>query len=234
MRATVYSNTLIIGYTDLQVGDESMGCVFGNFIPEEDYYKFVQKSIWEFWSTNKPDYRKWHSLNINVQLENGYFLHPIGGCTFDDIEELSGEAIRIDIAGLSLQIIEDFFQPNLPVPFVEEPWMTISIEEKLLFEAELQKEIKKTSGEYWGPVKSTTKHVLADYECFAVCKSIQSDDILFSVHDNNGSDKSYALVHLTFAGKQEENPKFPLTTLFDSFDAFKFERMYPDKAEWED
>ncbi|SFD86497.1 hypothetical protein SAMN05518672_103581 [Chitinophaga sp. CF118] len=234
MRATVYSNTLIIGDTDLQVGDESMSCVFGNFIPANDYYKFVQKSVWEFGSTNKPDYKKWHSLNINVQLENGSFLHPIGGYSFDDIEEFSVETIRIDIAGISRHIIEDFFKSDPPKLFVEDPWMTINIEQKLLFETELQKEIKNASSEYWGLVKSTRKHILTDYECSAVCKNIQSDDILFSIHNNNTSDKSYALVHLTFSGKQEGKPKFPLTTLFDSFDAFKFERMYTDKAEWED
>jgi hypothetical protein len=230
MRATVYSNTLIIGHTDLKVGDESIGCAFGNFIPTDDYYKFVQKSVWEFGSTNKPDYKKWHSLNINVQLENGCFLHPIGGYTFDDIEELSGETIRIDIAGLPRHIIEDFFQSDPPVTFLEDPWTTITIEQKFLFEGELQMEIKKASR----LVKSTGKHVLVDYACSAVGKSIQSDDMLFSIHDNNGSDKCYALVHLTFRGKPEEDPRFPLTRLFDSFDAFKFKKMYPDKAEWED
>ena len=234
MTASVYSNTLLIGHTDLRVGDESMGCVFGDFIPTDNYYKVVQKSVWEFWSTNKPDYKKWYSLNINVQLENGYFLYPIGGYTFEDVEELPDETKRIDIAGLFRHVIEDFFQTDPPRPFVEEPWETITIEQKLLFEAELQKEIKRTSSSLFGIIKSTTKHVLADYEYSAVCKSGRIDDILFSIHDNNGSGKSYALVHLTFSGKTEEDTVFPSTTLFDSFDNFKFERMYPDKAEWED
>jgi hypothetical protein len=234
MTASIYSNTLLIGHSDLQVGDVSMSCVFGDFIPTDNYYNVVQKSVWEFWSTNKPDYEKWHSLNINVQLENGYFLYPIGGYTFDDAEELPDETKRIDIAGLFRHVIEDFFQADPPRPFIEDPWVTITIEQKLLFERELQKEIKKPSYALFGMIQSTTKHVLADYKCSAVCKSRQGDDILFSIHDNNGSDKSYALVHLTFRGKTEENTVFPETTLFDSFDAFKFERMYPDKAEWED
>jgi hypothetical protein len=233
MKATVYSNTLIIGHTHLLVGDESMGCLWGNLTPTDDYYKFVQKSVWEFWSTDKPDYKKWYSLNINIQLENGYFLYPIGGITFDDVEELPGETIRIDIAGLFPHIIEDFFQSDPVVSFIEEPWITIDIEQKLLFEAELQKEIKKAIG-YGESIQSTTNHILADYKCSAVCQSMQADDILFSIHGNNGSDKSYALVHLTFSGKQEEDPQFPFTILYDSFDAFKFKRMYPDKENWED
>lgn len=234
MRAIVYSNTLIIGHTDLEIGDESMGCVFGNFIPTNDYYKSVRKSVWRFWSINRPDYKRWNSLNINVRLENGCFLHPMGGCTFDDSKELSNEKIRIDIAGLSRYIIQDFYQSDPPAPFVEDPWVTISIEQKLLFETELQKEIKNGSSRCWRFIKSTTRHVLTDYKCSAVCKDCQSDDILFSIHGNNGSDKTYALVHLTFSGEQEENAAFPRTTLFDSFDAFKFERMYPDKGEWKE
>lgn len=234
MTASVYSNTTLIGHTELQVGDESMGCVFGDFIPTDNYYKFVQKSVWEFWTTNKPDYKKWYSLNINVQLENGYFIYPIGGYTFDDAKELPDEIKRIEIAGLLRHVIEDFFQADPPRPFVEEPWETITIEQKILFDTELQKEIKRTSSSLFGIIKSTTKHILADFECSAVCKNRQSDDILFSIHNNNGSDECYALVHLTFSGKTEENTAFPSTTLFDSFDAFKFERMYPDKAVWED
>ena len=234
MTASVYSNKLLIGHTDLQVGDASMGCVFGDFIPTDNYYNFVQKSVWEFWSTNKPNYEKWDALKINVQLVNGYFLYPIGGYTFDDVEELPNEAKRIDIAGLYRHVIEDFFQTDPPRPFVEEPWETITIEQKLRFDAELQNEIKKPSSSFFGLIKSTSKHILADYERSAVCKSGQADDILFTIHNNNGSDKDYALVHLTFSGKTEENPLWPSTTLFDSFDNFKFERMYPDKAEWED
>jgi hypothetical protein len=57
MTASVYSNTLLIGHTDLQVGDESMDCVFGDFFPTDNYYKAVQKSVWEYWSTNKTNYK---------------------------------------------------------------------------------------------------------------------------------------------------------------------------------
>lgn len=234
MTASVYSNTTLIGHANLQAGDESLGYLFGDFIPTDNYYKFVQKSVWDFWTATKPDYKKWHSMNFNVQLENGYFLYPIGGYTFNDAEQLPEETKRIDIAGLFRHVIDDFFQTDPPRPFVEEPWETITIEQKVFFDTELQKEIKKTSSSLFGILKSTSKHILADYECSAVCKYGRADDILFSIHNTNGSEKCYALVHLTFSGKTEYNPAFPITTLFDSFDAFKFERMYPDKAEWED
>ena len=49
MKAKIYSNTLLIGTSDLQIGDESMGCVFGEFIPNENYFKHIQKQVWNFW-----------------------------------------------------------------------------------------------------------------------------------------------------------------------------------------
>ncbi len=233
MKAVVYSNTILIGYTDLKIGDESMGCIFGDFIPTNNYYKHVQKTVWEFNKTSKPNQTKWLSLNINIQLENGYFLYPIGGYTFDDMEEFTDEQKRIDIAGLFRHVIEDFFQTESPRPFIVEPWEAITIAQKLLFETELQKEIKRVSILDFSLFKKKSQHVLADYECSAICKNGQADEVLFCVHNNKSSEKCFALVHLTFSGKKEKHTKFPLTTLFESFDAFKFERMYPDNFDWE-
>ena len=70
MKARVFSHRQLIGTTELQVGDETLGGVFGNFVPTEYYFDKIQKSVWEFWQTNKPDYKKWYSLRLNVQIEN--------------------------------------------------------------------------------------------------------------------------------------------------------------------
>ncbi|WP_313375131.1 hypothetical protein [Chishuiella sp.] len=45
---------------------------------------------------------------------------PIGGITFDDIEELKHEQKRIDLAGVDTKIIEDFIITNT-ITFLEEP-----------------------------------------------------------------------------------------------------------------
>lgn len=232
MTANIYSNNLLIGHSDLKVGDENMGCVFGEFIPTDYYYKYIQQSVWEFGSTNKPDYNKWHALNFNVQLENGYFLCPLGGYTFEDVKEYPNESKRIDIAGLHRHVIEDFFLENPARPFVEEPWETILIDQKIVFEKELKREIKKNSNLFFGLIKSGG-HVLDGYECYALCKSGQADDILFTVHKKDDSKNHFALVHLTFSGTIEEDPKWPRTQFFESFDEFKHDRMYPDKVDWE-
>ena len=79
MKANIYSHRQLIGTTDLQVGDKSMGCVFGEFSPNDLYFNDIQKFVWEFWVTNKPDYENWHCFRVIVQLENGYYINPVVG-----------------------------------------------------------------------------------------------------------------------------------------------------------
>ncbi len=209
-----------------------MSCLYGDIILTDTYYKKIQKSVWEFWATNKPDYIKWHSLRLNVQLENGYFLFPEGGYTIDDIQELPDEPKRIDIAGIDSRIIEDYFLQEQPRPFLEEPWCQIETEQKIELENELNKEIGLTEKSFFDIFKNSSKHFLANYEFSALAKSGCNDDVLFAVH-KNGFDKKYAVIHLTWKGKKEID-SFPETEFFTSFDEFKLSRMYPDKAEWED
>jgi hypothetical protein len=233
MKSSVFSKTMLIGHTELKTGDISMGGVFAEFIPNDNYFRYIQKYVWDFWATRTPDYKIWESLRFTVQLENGFYLHPVGGFTFDNIREMPNEPIRIDIAGLPQQIIEDFIISDPSRPFVENPWVTISIEQKIAFEDELQKEINKKAGLLSSLFKSDSDHLLANFNCSALCKNDSNDDVLFSIYDNKGSDKNFALVHLTWTEKKENNQKLPTTILYDSFDSFKYEKMYPDKTEWE-
>lgn len=105
MKATVYSNELIIGEVNLQMVDENMGCISGNFIPTINYYDFIQETVWEFWETPKPNYQKWYALNFQVKLSNGHILKPEGGYSINDLKELPNEPITIDIMGLPSDII---------------------------------------------------------------------------------------------------------------------------------
>lgn len=93
-----------------------MGCVFGDFFPTDSYFKDIQKTVWEFWKTDKLDYKRWNSLRFNAQLENGYFLFPIG-YKFDDIPELPNEPKKINITGLDRHVIEGFFTRNTKTIF---------------------------------------------------------------------------------------------------------------------
>lgn len=232
MKAKIYSHKELIGTTELIVGDQTMGCVYGNFIPTETYFKTIQKFVWKFWATNKPNYKKWHSLRLNVQLENGYFLFPKGGYTIDDLEELPNEPKRIDITGLDRHVIEDFFLQKTPRPFLEEPWYQIDIEQKIGLENELNKEIGLIEKSFFNYLKKSSKHFLTDYKFSALASYGCNDDVLFAVQKKD-FDKSFAVIHLTWKGKKEVDD-FPSTDFFSDFDEFKYLRMYPDKIEWED
>jgi hypothetical protein len=232
MKAKIYSHKELIGTTELIIGDESMGCVYGDIVPTETYYKAIQKKVWELWATRKPDYKKWYSLRLNTQLENGYFLFPAGGYTIDDIPELPNEPKRIDIAGLDKHVIEDFFLQEIPRPFLVEPWYQIDIEQKIDLENELNKEIGLTGWSLLNFFKTNSRHFFADFEFSALATYGCNDDVLFAVRKNR-FDKNFAVISLTWKGKKEVD-NFPGADFFTDFDEFKYVRMYPDKAAWED
>jgi len=235
MKAFVYSNLDLIGETNLQIGDESMGGLFGTFIPNEVYFEKIQKSVWEFWEKPAPDYDKWQPLRFNVQLGDGYFLHPIGGYTIDDSPEFPNEPKRIDMGGIGRNVIEDFFLSDPPKPFVEKPWDVITIGQKIAFENELRKELGNKTGSIFKLFQKTSEHPLLLYDCSALCKDIRSDDVLFSINHKKGLGKnSFAYVHLTWKAEKEYAPKFPWTDFYESFDKFRSMVMDRDKADWED
>lgn len=232
MNAKVFSHRHLIGTTELQVGDKTMGGVFGNLVPTAYYFDNIQETVWEFWQTNKPDYKKWYSLRINVQLENGMFLFPQGGYTIDDIKELPNEPKRIDIAGVDNKVLQDFLLTNPPRPFVEEPWNELQIQQKIAFEDELKKELGLNDKSFSDYIIKQEKHILFDSEFSAFCHDRRNDDVLFEIR-KHGFEKKFALVHLTWTGKKEAEG-CPNTTFYSDFDDFKYSRMYADKAEWED
>lgn len=227
MNATIYSHKIIIGSVALQVGDRSMGCVFGQFIPNDNYYKDIQKFVWEFWETNKPDYKKWYSLRFNARLDNGFFLFPEGGYTFEDSPEFTNEPKRINIAGIDFDLLH-FTKDTLL-----EPWSTIDISQKISFEDELTKEIT--------PVKSIfnfltdqnkDNHTLVGAKFSTLANYGPSDDVLFIVK-KKGEASSLATVHLTWMiRKKEHSNYFPATHFYLDFDDFSEKRMKPDNIEW--
>lgn len=187
MKANIYSYKRLIGETNLHIDEVSIGKLYGSIALTETAPK-----------------------SINIQLENGMFLYTHGNCKFNNNEG------RIEITGVDYKIIEDFILTNSPRPFVEEPWHCLTIEQKILFEEELRKELPP-------------QHILLDSEVSAVC--VSNDDVLFEIKKPELV-KQFALVHLTWRGKKE-SPGFPGTEFYTDFDEFKLLRMYPDKAEWE-
>ncbi|MGN7783672.1 hypothetical protein ACTJIJ_04070 [Niabella sp. 22666] len=231
MKATIYSHMEIIGTTQLEAGDISMGGVWGVFHPNETYIQKIQQHAWNSTLSYSFQHQNWTALKLNILLDNGMFLLPAGGITFDDHQEFPEEQKRIYLAGIDTKIIEDFIATEAPRPFVEEPWDALTIEEKLMYEKELETEIRCPNSLLKILSKKHVPHILSD-ACFsAICKDQCSDDILFEI-DSRSIKKRFAIVHLTWLGKPEK-PGFPTTTLYNDYDEFKYFRMYPDKANWE-
>ena len=231
MKAKIFSHNQLIGTTALKVGDKTMGALFGFFSPTDYYYENIQKTVFEFWQTNKPDYKKWEALRINLQLENGIFLFPEGGYSIADNEAFAENLIQIDIAGVASKILEDFFLTNPARIFVEEPWSDLTIAQKIAFENELMLEIGSNKKSFLNDSNSKNKHLLSDATFSAFCHDQRNDDVLFAIKKPN-SDKAFALVHLTWKTKQESEG-YPKTELYDDFDHFKLYKMFEDKRDWE-
>jgi hypothetical protein len=84
-------------------------------------------------------------------------------------------------------------------------------------EAELAREV--------GP-----SHALYQANVTAVGVRGDNDDVLFEVDGGRGG---YAVVHLTWSGR-EEAPPFPMTEFFQSFEGWLEGGMKRDNADWED
>ena len=110
--------------------------------------------------------------------------------------------------------------------------MNLSIEGKIGLENELFKEIGLRGSSLFGFLKlKNNRHKLADFEFSALASYRCSDDVLFAIN-KKGFDKKFAIIHLTWKGEKEVDG-FPGIDFFDNFDCFKFQRIYPDKVEWE-
>jgi hypothetical protein len=230
--AIIYSHDKIIGTAELEVGDFSMGGIYGNFSPNQTYFTHIQKHAQEFLNTNGQNIKEWMTLRFNIQLENGMFLFPVGGIIIEDSEELPEIAIRIDLAGVDTRIIEDFIIENPPKIFVESPWEPLTIAKKLAFENKLHKETHP-SGSIRNYFRShSPNHILKEAMVSALCINVTTSEVLFEIQSKT-IDQRFALI----AFKQSSLDKISLLPdiiLFHDFDEFKYLKMYPDRNEWED
>lgn len=221
MKATVYSHTKPLGTIEMKIIDESMGVVGGFLTPNKNYLSLQQI----FRKSGGRYNEELQQLNLNVQLENGCYLHPLGGYSIYDIEDFPDE-ISVDIVGSNYFNIFETLDGNNPVSFVKEPWYPISIETKLALERELSNEISRFRED-----KKFNNHPYAQYDFFALASYGPDDDALF--YAIGDKDYQFAVIHLTWAEKPDSNPAYPSSAFYDSFEEFKSKRLLPDIDEWE-
>ncbi|GAA4168554.1 hypothetical protein [Sphingobacterium ginsenosidimutans] len=230
--AIIYSHDKIIGTAELEVGDFSMGGLYGSFNPNQTYFNQIQKHAQEFLNTNGKNIKEWMSLRFNVQLENGMFLFPVGGITIEDSEELPELAKRIDLAGVDTRIIEDFIIENPSKIFVESPWEPLTIAQKLAFEDKLHKEVH-SSGFIRNYFRSHSSNpILKEAMVSALSINVTASEVLFEIQSKT-IDQRFALIAFKQSGLDKTSLLSDIT-LFHDFEEFKYLKMYPDRNEWED
>ena len=82
---------------------------------------------------------------------------------------------------------------------LKKPWIYIESE---LEKYNLIKELKN---------EMNSNHVLFDKNSIPIAKREDNDDVIYKI-----SDYYFAIVHLTWSGKQEKNGRFPYTEIFSS------------------
>ena len=96
------------------------------------------------------------------------------------------------------------------------PWVRVTVEEKPRLEAELIAE-------------RCLLHNLAAVDCCAVARRVDSGDVLFALSPNLCE---CAVIHLTWSGRVEMDPRYPAYELHATFADWVQERMVPDHNEY--
>lgn len=97
------------------------------------------------------------------------------------------------------------------------PWRAISPRGREAYEHELR-------------LEAVPGHPLYQVPCRAIARSGRTDDVLFELI---GHAATLAVVHLTFTGRPEREPKWPATTLYASIEQWVSRCMMPDAARFE-
>jgi hypothetical protein len=101
-----------------------------------------------------------------------------------------------------------------------QPILTLETGKQCAFESELKAELGG-------------KHLLFNHavSARAIAHRADCDDVLFWLPNYS---KPFAIVHLIWHGKVEENPNFPSTTLLGSIKEFIDDYMFPEYLMWKD
>lgn len=107
-RFEVYSNDVLIGWSELELGDPPMGVAFGKFLPSVDY-GFVQPVIVAAAAGPLPE-----SLNLSIRERNGEVLQASGGVHLVDCSVEAGpDGREVSVLGVSYPSYEQLFPEHV-------------------------------------------------------------------------------------------------------------------------
>ncbi len=231
MNAQVFFKGEYIGSTHLQVGDASVGHLYGQLKPYKDRVRIIQKLTRSLNSGGDDNSKALNDLEINVQLENGYFLFAEGGITIGYIEDVEKYPIQIDIAGVDHQVIEDYLLTNPPVLFVEDPWYVLTIKKKIKLEEMFLQDLNAYTNRF--DILFASHHTSQrsiGLKVLALCYTgYQGSTVTLYIIKEEGFAKKFVTVDRMIRGDEVYHPKLEI---FEDLHHFKYFRMFPDKADW--
>ena len=101
MKAFLYIGNDKIGEVNLSIIDQSMGCIGGDLIANENYIKY-QPTIQQHYENQGIS--NIENFNFKILLEDNTELVPQGGIGVTDSSEFN--EIYVEVAGLDLSIFE--------------------------------------------------------------------------------------------------------------------------------
>ena len=97
------------------------------------------------------------------------------------------------------------------------PWQPVSPQGRQAYEAELETELTEAHSLFGIPIR-------------AIARTCDGDDVLFELM---GQRCRLVVVHMTFSGRRENDPRWPQAQFFQDIDDWVMRSMIPDLARFE-
>ncbi|MFL1501945.1 MULTISPECIES: hypothetical protein [unclassified Pseudomonas] len=104
-RFSIYSGSILVGYSALEQGDPSMGVAFGAFEPAAGY-RLIHSEC-------RTNHRDQSALLLSVQTEEGLVIECSGVAILDYSEKDFEDVIEVNVLGISSPPYEALFPQHL-------------------------------------------------------------------------------------------------------------------------
>lgn len=107
-RFEVHSGTLLVGWSELELGDPPMGVAFGRFLPAPGY-RTIQPIVAAACGGPLPQ-----ELQLSIRECNGTVLEPTGGVHLVDYAtEVGDDGLEVSVLGISYPSYESLFPEHV-------------------------------------------------------------------------------------------------------------------------
>ena len=107
-RFQVFSASLLVGWSELELGDPPMGVAFGRFLPASDYAA-IRPAVVAALGGPLAD-----ELQLTIRDRDGATLEAVGGVHLvDHSAELGSDGLEVSILGIPFQSYEVLFPHHI-------------------------------------------------------------------------------------------------------------------------